>query len=64
MLTATTRAERIVLQIGDLKVKRSELRDQLYAICGAQAQADRENALAALERQLTRLHVELAGLED
>jgi hypothetical protein len=67
MATATktrTAIERIEATIADLRAKRAELREQLWAIAGKQPQLDRERALDTVERQLGRALVELAGLTD
>ena len=66
MTTATlkpTKIQRLEARIADLQVKRSDLREQLWRIAGASANADRERALDVVERQLGRAYVELAGLE-
>lgn len=64
MATATlTETGRLWQQINDLQSKRSELRDQLYVIAGERANADRERAIEAINKQIDRKYYRLAELE-
>lgn len=64
MATATlTETGRLWQQIADLQAKRDELRDQLYAIAGEQAQRDRETAIMAINKQIDQKYFRLAAIE-
>jgi len=63
MATATlSRVSSLERQIVTLQARRVELRAQLYAIAGAQAQADRETAVMDVTRAIERLQIRVAGL--
>ncbi|WP_406699115.1 hypothetical protein V5E97_09570 [Singulisphaera sp. Ch08] len=55
--------ERIESQLAELNAERSEIRDQLWAITGLQANADRLRALAAVDKQIDRMYFRMAELE-
>jgi len=58
-----TETGRLWQQINDLQAKRGELRDQLHAIAGDAANADRERAIMAINKQIDGCYFRMAAIE-